>query len=311
MLKISLQLAFTGLALSACAGIIVTDNVGKSEGQENAATGGSAGASGGSSATGGQPGSGGSQTGTGGSGSGGDTGSGSGGTVGAGGDPGAGGSSGGGGSGGEEVGGEPIYMGDCVLNDLIGQAKFNNIFPDAAHGGVRVPFYSYASLCDALKNPSLSHFANEGSTEDRKREVAAFLANVKKETWGLHYIDQSGFDPNGEDYHGRGPLQLTTENNYSECGNFLGIDLTGSGQTKLSTDPIVSWQASLCFWLSLDSGQGQTCHEAIVGQQSFGRTIRIINGIECGGTQSATDRKNYFLQITNTMSVDPGTDLGC
>jgi predicted chitinase len=310
MIKTSVYLALLGGAFMGCAGVIETDNVGRAENQENSGTGGAAAGSGGSHA-GGQSGSGGTTASGGTTGSGGDQGSGgstaTGGSMGSGGAGETGGTTGSGGS----VGGEPVYMGDCVLNDLIGQAKFNNIFPDAAHGGQRVPFYTYANLCEALKNQGLSNFATEGSTDDRKREVAAFLANVKKETWGLHYIDQSGFDPNGEDYHGRGPLQLTSENNYSECGNMLGIDLTGSGQTKLSNDPIVTWQASLCFWLTLDSGQGQTCHQAIVGQQSFGRTIRIINGIECGGTQSATDRKNYFLQITNTMGVDPGTDLGC
>jgi predicted chitinase len=298
MTKACVYLALTPFALFACAtGTIETDHVG---------TGGEAGAE----PTGGA---GGSNSGSGGSTASGGSTSASGGNVGTGGDVGSGGNPGTGGalagSGGSTE--PPPYMGNCVLNDLLGEAKFNNQFPDAAHGGVRVDFYSYANLCEALKNPALANFATEGSTDDQKREVAAFLANVKKETWGLHYIDQSDFDPNAEDYHGRGPLQLTHEYNYSECGSFLGIGLTGSGQTKLSTDPIVTWEAALCFWLSLDSGQGQTCHEAIVGQKSFGRTIRIINGIECGGSQAATDRKNYYLSITNSMSVDPGTDLGC
>src|SRR5262249_23587857 len=150
-------------------------------------------------------------------------------------------------------------------------------------------FYTYEGFCKALDNAALSGFATEGSNDDKKREVAAFLANVMKETWYLHFIDQNGFSPTALDYHGRGPLQLTSENNYQACGDTLGHDLTGRHQTDLSTDSVVTWQGSICFWMTLDSGTGSTCHDAILQNRSFGGTIRIINGIECGGTPSAKD----------------------
>ena len=74
----------------------------------------------------------------------------------------------------------------------------------------------------------------------KKREAAAFLANVSHETGGLvyikeineanypHYCDTSqpyGCPAGQAAYYGRGPIQLSWNFNYKAAGDALGIDL--------------------------------------------------------------------------------------
>ncbi|MFE2597800.1 chitinase [Streptomyces sp. NPDC059396] len=83
-------------------------------------------------------------------------------------------------------------------------------------------------------------FAASGDHTTRKREAAAFLANVSHETVGLrnvverntsnypHYCDSSqpyGCPAGQSAYYGRGPLQLSWNFNYKAAGDALGIDL--------------------------------------------------------------------------------------
>ena len=95
-------------------------------------------------------------------------------------------------------------------------------------------------------------FANEGDEVTKKRELAAFLANIAQETtggwdtapggryaWGLHFREEVGYgtpgaplayrDENnmnyppapGKSYHGRGPIQLSWNYNYGQVSEFL------------------------------------------------------------------------------------------
>ena len=61
-----------------------------------------------------------------------------------------------------------------------------------------------------------------GDITAQKQEVAAFLANVARETASLKYVDEIAPQSNycdstnttykcvdGQDYHGRGPLQIS------------------------------------------------------------------------------------------------------
>ena len=102
-------------------------------------------------------------------------------------------------------------------------------------------FYTYSGLIAALS--AYPGFANTGDDATKRREAAAFLANVNHETGGLvyikeineanypHYCDwgQPYGCPAGQAaYYGRGPIQLSWNFNYKAAGDALGIDLLGN-----------------------------------------------------------------------------------
>ncbi|MHC5771824.1 MAG: glycoside hydrolase family 19 protein, partial [Nostoc sp.] len=116
----------------------------------------------------------------------------------------------------------------------------------------RNSLYSYEGLITATQR--YPNFCNEGSDEQRKREAAAFLANIAHETGDLQYSEELNTanwphycDPNstypcvsGKTYHGRGPIQLSWNYNYGACGAALGIDLLNNPEL-VSTDSVISF----------------------------------------------------------------------
>ena len=76
----------------------------------------------------------------------------------------------------------------------------------------------------------------------------------------------------GQNYYGRGPLQLTWNYNYGAAGNSIGFNgLSNPG--IVATDVVTSFKTALWFWMN-------NVH-SVIGQ-GFGATIRVINGaIEC------------------------------
>ena len=218
---------------------------------------------------------------------------------------GSGGSSGGDGDG-SSSGGAPS-VGSCVLDTLLGETGFNTWFQSR-----RDPFYTYANLCEALKG--FPGFAHTGNTELDKREIAAFFANVSRETGELDYIEQFPESRGSTgNYYGRGPLQLTWDYNYRAAGEFLGVDLI-SNPSLLHTDGVMTWRASLWFWMHSDGAAKGTCHGAIVDGRGFGQTINVINGgLECpsAGNAAALQRVAYYEDYCARLGVSPGTGLHC
>jgi predicted chitinase len=191
----------------------------------------------------------------------------------------------------------------CALDAVLGENNFQAWFPN------RNGFYTYANMCKAIgKYPP---FATSGDTTAKKREVAAFLANVARETGMLKYIDQINKDPANGNYWGRGPLQITWDYNYKACGNAIGENLLGQ-PTLVSTDGAITWETALWFWMTNDGGTGKTPHTAIVGG-SFGGTIDAINGgLECNGpNEGANERIAHYQAFTQALGVDPGGNLTC
>ncbi len=191
----------------------------------------------------------------------------------------------------------------CALDAVLGENNFQAWFPN------RNGFYTYANLCKAInKYPP---FATTGDTTAKKREVAAFFANVARETGMLKYIDQINHDPANGNYWGRGPLQLTWDYNYKACGAAIGENLLGQ-PTLVSTDGAITWETALWFWMTNDGGTGKTPHTAIVGG-SFGGTIDAINGgLECNGpNEGANERIDHYNFFTQALGVDPGGALTC
>ncbi|MFF5173334.1 glycoside hydrolase family 19 protein [Micromonospora sp. NPDC000089] len=199
---------------------------------------------------------------------------------------------------------------------------FDTMFPG------RNSFYTYAGLTDAMA--AFPDFATTGDEQTRKRELAAFLANVDHETEGLIHVDEidraawgtycDGGKPYGcpagrSAYHGRGPLQLSWNGNYKAAGDALGVDLLGNPDL-VSTDPSVAWRTALWFWMTQPGAGTTTPHTAITGGGGFGATVRSINGaLECGGGNpgQVRGRIDAYRRFTEVLGVDPGDEgtLSC
>ncbi|MEE1928083.1 glycoside hydrolase family 19 protein [Streptomyces sp. TRM 70351] len=214
--------------------------------------------------------------------------------------------------------GDPGDPGDGDF--VVSQAQFNQMFPN------RNPFYTYQGLTAALS--AYPGFTNTGNETTRKREAAAFLANVSHETGGLryvveqneanysHYCDtgQSYGCPAGQSaYYGRGPIQLSWNFNYKAAGDALGIDLLNNPYL-VQNDSAVAWKTALWYW-NTQSGPGtMSGHTAMVNGHGFGESIRSINGaLECDGrnpgqVQSRVDNYQRFTQLLGTT---PGSNLYC
>ncbi|WP_042429069.1 chitinase [Streptacidiphilus anmyonensis] len=204
---------------------------------------------------------------------------------------------------------------------VVSQGQFNQMFPS------RSPFYSYQGLVDALR--AYPAFVTTGDEKTRRREAAAFLANVSHETAGLryvveqntsnypHYCDTSqpyGCPAGQAAYYGRGPLQLSWNFNYKAAGDALHVDLLHN-PWAVERDSAVSWKTALWMWNTQTGAGHWTAHDAMVQGKGFGETIRTINGdLECDGKNPAerNARINLFERFTGVLGTDVGPgNLSC
>lgn len=252
---------------------------------------------------------------------------------------------GGGGAGGSGSG--------STIGELLPQALFEEIFLHRGTAPCPGAFYTYDAFLAAAE--AFPAFAAEGPDDVRRREVAAFLANIAHETtggwatapdgpysWGLCWITEGGtVDPSalpdycspsqewpcapGKKYFGRGPMQLSWNYNYGQCGQALGIDLL-SDPDQVATDPSIAFRAALWFWMTPQAPK-PSCHDVMTGQWAptpadtaagrvpgFGLTINIINGgIECGypSPPQVLDRLGFYDRFTQILGTTPEDNLDC
>lgn len=73
-----------------------------------------------------------------------------------------------------------------AVSDIATQDFFNGILSAAADGCAGKTFYTYSDFINAA-NP-FSSFGTTGTSDDNKREIAAFFANVAHETGSMYPI---------------------------------------------------------------------------------------------------------------------------
>ncbi|WP_394941775.1 glycoside hydrolase family 19 protein [Psychromicrobium sp. YIM B11713] len=216
-----------------------------------------------------------------------------------------------------------VHPGTTTTNPTdfpITEAQFNSLFPN------RVATYSYQGLVSgAAKYPA---FATTGDITTKKREIAAFLANVQHETGSLqylrelntanypHYCDTSqpyGCPAGNDQYYGRGSLQLSWNYNYKAAGDSLGVDLLHNPDL-VATDPTLAWGTGLWYWNTQSGATSVTPHNAMVNGNGFGATIRAINGgLECNGSNpdQMNARITNYKHIADVIGVSYGDNLSC
>lgn len=206
------------------------------------------------------------------------------------------------------------------LGSILSENQFNQLF------NRRNSFYTYAGLLEAAK--LYPAFATSGDTDTRKREVAAFLANVTHETGDLVYVEEINkgdycstaswvcrCEP-GKRYFGRGPIQISWNYNYCAASQsiFGDPEVLRKNPELVAQEPWLAWATAMWFWMTQTGAGTMTAHNAMVNQAGFGETIRTINGsLECNGGNWNTvqTRIGYYQEITNLFGVNAGGNLGC
>ncbi|XP_060205096.1 endochitinase 3-like [Lycium barbarum] len=153
-------------------------------------------------------------------------------------------------------------------------------------------FYNYDAFVQAARY--FPGFATTGDITDRKRELAAFLAQTSHETnggwpaaedgpyaWGYCYKRQIGDRTDlpsnciecaadqwpcapGKKYYGRGPIQISYNCNYGPCGVAIGENLLGNPDL-VENDVVISFKSAIWFWMTPQPPK-PSCHDVILGK---------------------------------------------
>ena len=142
-------------------------------------------------------------------------------------------------------------------------------------------------------------FVNKSSTINNKRELAAFLANISKETtggwqlpvgqgtqgdyasWGLYFVHEVGYNstngagtysqasteypPNpAVGYYGRGPIQLSWNYNYGQFSKFLynDVNVLLNNPDLIQQDGVLAFKSAIWFWM-MPQCPKPSCHQVM------------------------------------------------
>jgi len=151
---------------------------------------------------------------------------------------------------------------------------------------------------------ALTHFMWESDGLRAKREYAC------AETGCPGSYETPGCDAGGQDYYGRGYIQLSWCYNYEPAS----YDLFGDNRLVTDADQVArnentAWDTAFWFWkVNVHSKGG-------VAEGMFGVTTRAINGgLECDGAHQDTARHRYDMyKIVRRVFSLPGDgdERGC
>ncbi|MFQ6633471.1 hypothetical protein Gotur_011789 [Gossypium turneri] len=236
------------------------------------------------------------------------------------------------------------------ISYLISENLFNSIFLHKDDNACPARnFYNYTFFIQAAK--CFPSFGNTGDIATRKREIAAFLAQISHETtggwatapdgpyaWGLCFKEEINPQSNycdstntqwpcypGKSYHGRGPIQLSWNYNYGPAGKAVGFDGLRNPEI-VANNSLIAFKTGLWFWMTEQSPK-PSCHDVMVGKYvpteadlaanrtaGYGLVTNIINGgLECGIPNDArvNDRIGFFERYAQLFKVDTGPNLDC
>ncbi|XP_057862197.2 endochitinase 4-like [Cryptomeria japonica] len=204
------------------------------------------------------------------------------------------------------------------IESIITRDFFNRIKSGIAASCKGNNFYTYSGFTSAAQASNFAGFGTSGSLEVRKRELAAFFANVAHETGNLCHVEETKKAPycqsstqypcaTGKQYYGRGPLQLTGNDNYGAAGKYFGLPLLNNPDL-VAQQPDVAFKTSLWFWMI-----NSNCHNAMTSTGGFAGTIRAINGGECGGGRpwAVQNRVSSYQKFCGWLGVATGPHLSC
>lgn len=152
---------------------------------------------------------------------------------------------------------------------------------------------------ETIINVDFADFVNRSSDHNNKRELAAFLANISKETtggwqlpvgggsvgdyaqWGLYFVHEVGYTssnsagaysqahseypPNpSKGYYGRGPIQLSWNYNYGQFSKFLynNASILLNNPDLVQQDGILAFKSAIWFWM-MPQCPKPSCHQAM------------------------------------------------
>ncbi|GAB2271430.1 hypothetical protein Dimus_006267 [Dionaea muscipula] len=235
-------------------------------------------------------------------------------------------------------------VGSIVTNEIFNQMllhRNDNACP--ANG-----FYTYNAFIEAAR--SFPGFGTTGDVNTQRKELAAFFGQTSHETtggwptapdgpyaWGYCFKQEQGNPPSycepstaypcapGKSYYGRGPIQISYNYNYGQCGDSIGQPLLANPDL-VADDALISFETAIWFWMT-PQGDKPSCHDVITGNWSpssadqaagrlpgYGVITNIINGgVECGKGQDASvaDRIGFYTRYCNILGVNPGNNLDC
>ncbi|XP_060215920.1 endochitinase PR4-like [Lycium barbarum] len=204
------------------------------------------------------------------------------------------------------------------ISDIVTESFFNGIANQAASYCEGKGFYTRAVFLEAIN--SYPKFGTAGSSDDNKREIAAFFAHVAHETGQMCYIneingasrdycDQTNSKypcVSGKQYYGRGPIQISWNFNYGPAGKDIGFDGLNDPDI-VARDSLIAFKTALWYWMNI-------CHPLFTSGQGFGATIRAINGpLECdgGNPEPVARRVQHYVEYCQQLGVDTGNNLTC
>lgn len=152
---------------------------------------------------------------------------------------------------------------------------------------------------EVVINVDFAHFLNYTDQINNKRELAAFLANISKETtggwqlpvgggtsgdyaqWGLYFVHEVGYTaansagvysqastdypPNpSKGYYGRGPIQLSWNYNYGQFSKFLYNDVSVllNNPDLVQQDGVLAFKSAIWFWM-MPQWPKPSCHQVM------------------------------------------------